>query len=100
MLLGSPSKEDDKEAYNLIRRTVDDYLLKKPCNVAVPEAPRAISRLPYVPRENDPLIDAGTARATPAPNTKNPNGTEGGAWARDRQNRTACPDFPPSTPAS
>ena len=79
---------------------MDDYPLEKPYSVAIPEAPVTMSRLPYVPRENDPPIDAGTARATPAPSAENPNGTVGGAWARDHQNRTACPDFPPSTSAS
>jgi hypothetical protein len=66
---------------------MDDYPLEKPYSVAIPEAPVTMPRLPYVPRENDPLIDAGTARATPAPSTENPNGTAGGAWARDHQNR-------------
>lgn len=45
---------------------MDDYPLEKPYSVAIPEAPVTMPRLPYVPRESDLLIDAGTARATPA----------------------------------
>ncbi|OCL00744.1 uncharacterized protein K441DRAFT_650184 [Cenococcum geophilum 1.58] len=66
---------------------MDDYLLEKPYSVAIPEAPVTMSRLPYAPRENDPLIDAGTARATPA--------HRGRRMSAHRQNRTARPDSPP-----
>ncbi|MCJ1433364.1 hypothetical protein MMC27_002724 [Xylographa pallens] len=50
------------------------------------EQPVTIQRLPYVPKDGDLLVDAGTARATIAASRESPNGTPG--YAEKHQNKT------------
>ena len=43
-------------------------------------------RIPYIPKDGDRLIDAGTPRATIAPSNEMPNGSVD--WARTHQHKT------------
>lgn len=71
---------------------------KKPYKVAIKEYPVTLERLPYVPSENDPLVDPGTARANYAPTEEKPDGTTEGNWAKNHQHQTVSPR-PPVLPA-
>ena len=57
------------------------------------EQPVTIQRLPYVPKDGDLLVDAGTARATIAASRESPNGTPG--YAEKHQNKTVNTPNPP-----
>ena len=60
----------------------------KPYKVAIKEFPVTVERKPYVPSEDDPLVDAGTARATIAASKERPNGTTEHGWAAKHQHQT------------
>ncbi|KAI9826005.1 MAG: hypothetical protein M1819_007460 [Sarea resinae] len=60
----------------------------KPYSVNIPEQPVTAERSPYVPKEGDALIDAGTARATIAPSNESPNGATDGNWAKEHEHQT------------
>ncbi|MCJ1408245.1 hypothetical protein MMC19_002319 [Ptychographa xylographoides] len=53
---------------------------------SIPQQPITEIRQPYVPKDGDPLLDAGTARATIAASKESPNGTPG--WAETHQHQT------------
>ncbi|MCJ1381116.1 hypothetical protein MMC17_004225 [Xylographa soralifera] len=57
-----------------------------PIKTFIIEQPVTIQRLPYVPKDGDLLVDAGTARATIAASKESPNGTPG--YAEKHQNKT------------
>lgn len=66
--------------------TKENQPAEKPYTVAIPSAPVTSERIPYVPKPEDPLIDAGTARANVAASVQRPNGTEG--WAQRHKDKT------------
>jgi len=74
------------EGYEVGGRAIDDYPPGKPYSVAIEEVPVTYERIPYIPREGDPLIDAGTARATRAPSKESPNGSP--EWSKKYEHRT------------
>lgn len=75
-----------QEGLDLVGRAIDDYPPGKPYSVAIEEAPVTYERLPYVPSEDDPLLDSGTARATSAPSKESPNGST--EWSKRHHDKT------------
>lgn len=70
----------------------------KPYKVAIKEYPVTLERLPYVPSENDPLVDAGTARAIIAPTREKPDGTTERNWVQNHQHQTVSSTLNPIPP--
>lgn len=67
----------------------------KPYKVAIEEYPVTLERLPYVPSDNDTLVDPGTARADYAPSREKPDGTTEHNWAKNHEHQTvSCPTHP------
>lgn len=88
--------DDDKErlqqqGYELVGRAIEAYPPGKSYATGIDEAPLTLTRSPYIPGDNDPLVDAGTARATIAASNEAPNGTVEGGWTRRHQHQTVSP---------
>lgn len=77
-----------KDAVRHVERISDQYPAEKPYDVAIKATPVTCERLPYVPHEDDPLVDAGTARVNIAPTREKPNGTTEGWWAERHADKT------------
>ncbi|KAK5132016.1 hypothetical protein LTR08_000437 [Meristemomyces frigidus] len=60
---------------------VNDYPPDKPYSVSLDTVPVTSERLPYVPKPDSKLLDAGTARVNVAPSAETPAGTCDGDWA-------------------
>ncbi|KAF2089152.1 Caleosin-domain-containing protein [Saccharata proteae CBS 121410] len=78
----------EREGYALVGRAINQHPAEKPYSTSIEEVPVTFERKPYVPSIDDPLMDAGTARATIAASRESPNGTQEGDWARTNQHRT------------
>lgn len=66
-----------------------DWPPNKPYSSGIKEYPVTLERKPYIPpNEDNPLPDAGTARATYAPTRESPHGTTEGDYAK-KNSRTA-----------
>ncbi|OJD36787.1 caleosin domain-containing protein [Diplodia corticola] len=82
--------EDEKvqQGYELVGRAIDAYPPGKSYATGIDEAPVTLERTPYIPGDNEPLLDPGTARATIAASREAPNGTVDAGWTRKHQDKT------------
>ena len=62
----------------------------KSFDIAIKEQPVTEERKPYIRKGDDPLVDAGTARANVAASKECPNGTEDGGYTKNHRNQTVC----------
>ncbi|KAF1982550.1 Caleosin-domain-containing protein [Aulographum hederae CBS 113979] len=60
----------------------------KPYKTALPNVPVTVERRPFVPQEDEKLVDAGTARVNIAATKEEPNGTHENNWAERHENQT------------
>ncbi|KAK4549555.1 hypothetical protein LTR36_006552 [Oleoguttula mirabilis] len=75
----------------LVRRLgseVNEYPPNKPYSVCLDTVPVTIERLPYYPKSNSRLQDAGTARANIAASEESPEGTQEDDWAERHKHMT------------
>ena len=63
-----------------------DVVNEGPYLTYIAEQPVTEQHIPYIPKDGDRLIDAGTPRATIAPSKEMPNGSVD--WARTHQHKT------------
>lgn len=85
--------DDEKErlqqqGYELVGRAIEAYPPGKSYATGIEEAPLTLEHSPYIPGDNEPLLDPGTARATTAASKEAPNGTVDGGWTRKHQDKT------------
>lgn len=85
--------DDEKErlqqqGYELVGRAIEAYPPGKSYATGIEEAPLTLEHSPYIPGDNEPLLDPGTARATAAASKEAPNGTVDGGWTRKHQDKT------------
>ncbi|KAJ9643958.1 hypothetical protein H2199_003824 [Coniosporium tulheliwenetii] len=85
---GSTRKHTQQHNHDLASASNDDFPPDKPYRTSIKEAPVTFERIPYIPREGDPLIDPGTARAVVAASNDAPNGTEDGKWNEKHEGAT------------
>jgi len=70
----------------------------KPYTTSLKGQPQTVERKPFVPRDDEELIDIGTARANTAATTAQPDGTQERGWAKKHEHETVRPQRP-RTPA-
>lgn len=85
---GPTHKHTQQQDHDHVGASLDSYPPDKPYRTSIKEAPVTFERIPYIPREGDPLIDPGTARAVVAASNDAPNGTEDGKWNEKHEGAT------------
>jgi peroxygenase len=77
-----------RKLHNEPGERTNDHPLGKPYTVALSTVPVTVERLPYIPSENDSLIDPGTARASIAASISHPHGTTQANWSKTHRTQT------------
>ncbi|KAK0327202.1 hypothetical protein LTR82_001965 [Friedmanniomyces endolithicus] len=77
-----------KQLVRLHGQDISHYPPDKPYSVSVSTCPLTLTRLPYIPAPNSPLLDPGTPHATTAPSTYSPHGTLLANWAARHAHQT------------
>ncbi|KAK5125000.1 hypothetical protein LTR85_001190 [Meristemomyces frigidus] len=88
---GNGDADWNPKARDLVRRLgseVNEYPPDKPYNVCLDTVPVTIERLPYYPKANSRLPDAGTARVNIAASEESPEGTQEDDWAERHKHMT------------
>lgn len=88
---GNGNAEWNPKGKDLVRRLgseVNEYPPDKPYNVCLDTVPVTIERIPYYPKANSRLQDAGTARVNIAATEESPEGTQEDDWAERHKDMT------------
>lgn len=76
------------EVYRHIGKYIDDFPPEKPYSIALASVPVTVERLPYYQKDDDRLMDPGTARVNIAATNEHPNGTTEDDWAKLHSHET------------